>query len=189
MQSLEKLEYNIKNCSFCSLRNTCKAPVICRGNKKNPRIMIVGEAPGGNEDEQGKPFVGKAGKLLDKTLKEVNIPQSEIYITNIVKCRPPKNRDPEINEVLACSQHLRGQISHLRPSYIVPLGSFATRFLLRHDKRQNLPMSELHGKKFKHNNYCILPMYHPAATFYDQSKLQDFQKDFKKLKRLIDKES
>lgn len=185
---MENTIKNIQSCTFCSLRKTCKAPVIHRGNVENPKIIIIGEAPGKNEDEQGKPFVGKAGKLLDKTIEEAGIPQSEIYITNIVKCRPPKNRDPETNEVIACSQHLRAQISHLRPSYIVPLGAFATRYMLRHDKRQNLPMSELHGKKFRFNDYYVLPMYHPAATFYDQSKLETFKKDFKKLKRLLEKE-
>lgn len=185
---MDNIIQNIKSCSFCSLRETCKEPVIHRGNIKNPRIMIVGEAPGKNEDEQGKPFVGKAGKLLDKTIKEASIPQSEIYITNIVKCRPPKNRDPKINEVIACSAHLRAQISHLRPSYIVPLGSFATKFMLRHDKRQNLSMAELHGHKFKFNDYWVLPIYHPAATFYDHSKLEAFKKDFGKLGRLLERQ-
>lgn len=136
----------ILKCKSCNLISSCNGPVVGRGNI-NSKILFVGEAPGAEEDRQGLPFVGRSGKLLDKTLGDCGYNDCDIYITNIVKCRPPKNRNPRTEEIKACLPHLKNQIFAIKPKIIVTLGNFSSVCLLSepHNKKT---ISNLRGKTY-----------------------------------------
>jgi DNA polymerase len=144
--------------------------------------MIVGEAPGKNEDEQGVPFVGAAGQLLNKLLASIEIPRSEVYITNIIKCRPPGNRDPLPEEVAACSPYLDRQVAMIRPAVILLLG--------RHAVQRLLPgldgISKIHGSLVERGDRAYVPLYHPAAALYNGFLVETLQADFRRVREYID---
>lgn len=140
------------------------------------KVVLVGEAPGENEVEQDEPFVGRAGKKLDKILKEIGIARSDIYITNLVKVRPPNNRDPHRDEIDAWKPVLDAEIEHVDPDTVVPLGNFATKELTGTSNG----ITQTHGKLFRKNGRKIMPAYHPAATLYDNSKTPDLKNDLLK---------
>ncbi|MCD6572759.1 MAG: uracil-DNA glycosylase [Thermoplasmata archaeon] len=185
MHSLKELEERIKECRKCRLWKSRKNPVAGEGSEK-ARIMFVGEAPGKNEDEQGRPFVGKAGQFLNKTLNENGIERSSVYITNVVKCRPPNNRDPLPDEINACSPYLEMQIEIIKPEIIVALGRFASYFILSLYGFKPRPISEIHGKIFSSpiNGIKIIPMYHPAACIYNPALKNVFRKEIAMLAKL-----
>ena len=157
------------------------------------RIFFIGEAPGRNEDEQGEPFVGMAGRHLDDLLKAVPLSRDEVYITSILKYRPPNNRPPKREEILTHTPFLVRQIEIIEPRFIVPLGNFATKFVLAGfdiEKMSKIPgIMQLHGKittiKFAKQVFTVFPSYHPAATLYNSSLKQIMLKDFKRLKFLL----
>jgi len=182
MYSLEDIEKEIKNCKKCRLWKSRKNPVVGDGSI-DAEIMFIGEAPGKNEDEQGKPFVGKAGQFLNDVLKENGIERGDVYITNVVKCRPPNNRDPLPDEIEACSPYLEKQIEIIKPKIIVTLGRFSTKFILSLYGFKNEPISKIHGKIFSSplNGIKIIPMYHPAACIYNPALKEVFKNDIKKL--------
>lgn len=140
-------------------------------------VMFVGEAPGANEVEQGEPFVGRAGEKLNKMLKDVGVDRNEVYITNLVKIRPPDNRDPKTDEIDAWKPLLEKEIEEVDPDKIVPLGNFASKELAGTSKG----ITSIHGKKFYRNDREVVPLFHPAATLYDQSKTPELRKDLRKV--------
>lgn len=154
------------------------------------KIMFVGEAPGYWEDQKGLPFVGRAGKVLDELLAEISLKREDVYITNIVKCRPPNNRDPDEDEIKACSPYLDRQIDIIRPKVIVPLGRHSMSYLLRKFGFEPEPISRIHGKVFEartlFGKIIIMPMYHPAVALYRPQLREELRNDFKKLKEILD---
>lgn len=165
IERLRKVEGKIKSCKKCKLWKSRKNPVAGDGCI-NSKIMFVGEAPGYQEDLKGKPFVGRAGKFLDELLASVGIRREDVYITNMVKCRPPGNRAPRKDEVEACSEYLDEQIDIIDPEIIVPLGNTATRYIMRKFGIEMQSIGKLHGKIFG-GEKLIIPMYHPASAIYN----------------------
>lgn len=160
-------------------------PVIGEG-AHNARIMFVGEAPGKNESLTGRPFCGKAGKILDDLLSSVGIERGAVYITNIVKDRPPANRDPLPDEIEAYAPFLVRQIELIRPEIIVTLGKFSSHYILAKFGLKEIigPISTLRGRIFEVDGMKIFPIFHPASAIYDGSKMQQLLDDFKKLKNI-----
>jgi DNA polymerase len=144
--------------------------------------MIVGEAPGFNEDRQGEPFVGAAGKLLDTLLARIGLSRADVYITNVLKCRPPMNRDPMPNEVEACSPFLKQQLDLVKPKVVLILG--------RHALERLMPgqgsISRIHGSLIRRGDVAYVPLYHPAAALHNGSLVADLERDFDALKRYLD---
>lgn len=145
-------------------------------------VMIVGEAPGFNEDRQGEPFVGAAGKLLDTLLARIELSRADVYITNVLKCRPPMNRDPMPNEAEACSPYLQRQLELVRPKVLLILG--------RHALERLLPgqgsISRVHGSLIRRGDVAYIPLYHPAAALHNGSLVADLERDFDSVKRYLD---
>ena len=185
-QDMEKIIYLVKNCKKCILYSTRNKTVIGKGSL-DAKIMFIGEAPGSNEDSQGKPFVGKAGKILDELLNSICLKKNDIYISNILKCRPPNNRNPLKIEISICSKFLDKQIETIHPIIIVPLGNFAVsyifkKFCIKFDK-----ISKIHGKVFfvdtNFGKIKIIPIYHPAAAIYNIKLKNILFDDFKTIKQ------
>lgn len=149
--------------------------------------MFVGEGPGFNEDRQGEPFVGQAGKLLTELLSSIGLTRKDVYIANVVKCRPPENRDPAPDEIAACSPYLMEQVAIIRPRVICTLGRFATKLLADTE----LSMTVIHGKAKAREvagvQTMIFPVFHPAAALYTPANRQVLQEDFVRLRRLLDR--
>lgn len=161
-------------------------PVIGEGDY-NCRIMIIGEAPGKNEAESGRPFCGRAGRILDEVLAEAKIKRGETYITNIIKDRPPENRDPTPEEIRVYAPFLDQQIEIISPSVLVPLGRFSANYLLKKYRfGKKFSISKINGKIFKRDDldYKIVPLFHPAASIYTPSRRGDIVKGFKKVKKI-----
>lgn len=175
-QTWEELEEACKSCSKCKLCNGRKNVVIGTGNK-NARIMFIGEGPGADEDIQGIPFVGKAGKLMDQAFQGIGINREEVYIANVVKCRPPNNRNPEEDEASNCREFLDTQINLVNPEIIVLLGSVALKNILGKD----YGITSSRGKWFEKDGIKYLPTFHPAALLRDEAKKIDFWRDLKKI--------
>lgn len=144
--------------------------------------MIVGEAPGFNEDMQGRPFVGQAGKLLDTLLAGIGLGRGDVYITNVLKCRPPQNRDPMPNEAEACSPYLRWQLKLVEPKVVIVLGRHALERLLPGQG----PISRVRGQLFEREGVSFVPVYHPAAALHNGSLVEDLRADFEKVRRHIE---
>lgn len=168
-------------CDKCPLGKTKTNTVFGCGNQ-NARLMFVGEAPGEQEDKQGIPFVGAAGKLLDKYLDAVGILRDEVYIANILKCRPPHNRDPLPEEGDACIGFLREQVKLIRPEIIVCLGRISAMRLIKPDFK----ITREHGVIIKKGAFAMTAVYHPAALLRDPSKKEDMYRDMKKIKAYLD---
>ncbi len=163
-------------CHDCVLGKTRTNLVYGTGNA-NARLLFVGEAPGEREDATGIPFVGAAGQLLDRYLFAVDIPREDVYIANILKCRPPKNRDPLEDEVQACMKHLRTQVRILNPSIIVCLGRISAMSLIKPDFR----ITKEHGVWFHRGNFDMCAVYHPSALLRDPFKKEDMLEDMKQI--------
>ena len=174
-ESFEELNNSINDCKNCKLCNNRKNIVFGEGNI-NADIMIIGEGPGADEDIQGIPFVGKAGKLMDKAFQGVGIKREEVYIANIVKCRPPNNRNPEKDEASACREYLESQIKLVNPEIIVLLGSVALKNILG----EEYGITSSRGKWFEKDGIKYIPTFHPAALLRDESKKVDFWNDLKR---------
>jgi uracil-DNA glycosylase family 4 len=176
--TLEKLQSEASVCNRCNLAATRNLVAFGEGNSR-AELMLVGEAPGENEDKTGKPFVGAAGRILNKVLDEVGIQREDIYITGVVKCRPPKNRLPHKAERNACMPFLEQQIQIIKPRIIICLGSLAANTLI--DPKAKI--TEVRGKWFEKNGIKLIPTYHPAAVFHDQAKLDTIREDFQSVKK------
>jgi len=181
-QVLEQVAQDVKQCSKCVLQYSRKNAVPGEGPYTS-EIMFIGEGPGFYENEQGRPFVGAAGKFLDELLVGIGMKRSTVFITNVVKCRPPGNRDPLPEEIHACtSSYLEKQIQAIQPKVIVTLGRFSMGYLLP-DAR----ISSVHGQPILSKGRLIVPMYHPAAALHQQSLRPVIEKDFSRLPELISK--
>lgn len=167
--TLSALEEQSQTCTACRLCETRRAVVFGEGNLE-PKIMIVGEGPGADEDATGRPFVGKSGQLLDKILGAVNLARADIYIGNMVKCRPPANRAPEPDEVLACNRWLEPQLALLRPQVILTLGNTPTRYLLGLQAGITRTRGTWHRKTFAWGTPLVMPMFHPAYLLRNDTK-------------------
>lgn len=182
MAVLETLEKECKNCEKCALCKTRTNVVYGVGNE-SAALMFVGEAPGENEDKTGIPFVGAAGQLFDKYLISVGIERSDVYIANILKCRPPRNRDPLPEEEDACMPHLREQVKAIRPKMIVCLGRIAAMRLISPDFR----ITRDHGKWFSRGGFLMCAVYHPSALLRDVSKRDEMMWDMMDIKNKYEK--
>lgn len=172
-----------KACAECDKCELCKTRTNCVFGVGNPEadILFVGEAPGEQEDLSGIPFVGRAGQLLDKFLYAVDIDRQDVYIANILKCRPPKNRDPLPEEEDACIGYLREQVALINPKVIVCLGRISAMRLIKPDFK----ITKEHGQWFKKGNYLMTAVYHPAALLRDPRKKEDMLEDMKRIKGKI----
>jgi len=176
LTALEDLKKTCLACNRCVLRSGCSQVVFGAGNYK-ARLLMVGEGPGADEDRTGIPFVGKAGRLLDKILQAAEINRDEIFITNVVKCRPPGNRLPLQPEVDACLPYLKEQIELINPEIIVCLGSLATKNMI--DK--NAAITRMRGKWHTIDGRQVIATFHPAALLRDPSRKKDVWEDFKQI--------
>jgi len=179
--SIEKIASEVLVCEKCRLCERRKHAVPGEG-PKTAKVMFVGEAPGEQEDTQGRPFVGAAGKLLTELLESVDLRREEVYITNVVKCRPPSNRPPRKDESEACRAYLDRQIALIHPSVICPMGNSAIRAFL--DSEDSV--TALHGIPFEVEGITYFPMYHPAAALYTFGLRKVMEEDFRKLRALLD---
>ena len=176
----EELEKRCQNCRECSLCET-RTNVVFGDGSRTAEILFVGEGPGAHEDEQGVPFVGKAGQLLDDMLAIIGLDRTMVYIANIVKCRPPQNRDPLGVEQDACIGYLRRQVALLRPKIIVCLGRIAAMRIIKPDFK----ITREHGQWFEKNGFQMMAVYHPAALLRDPRRRPESFEDFKGLQQKI----
>ena len=170
----EELEESIKCCNKCKLYNARNNIVFGIGNR-NADIMLIGEGPGADEDMQGEPFVGKAGKLMNMAFEAIGLKREEVYIANIVKCRPPSNRNPEDDEAIACLDYLRNQVLLVKPKIIVLLGNIALKYILG----KEYIITSCRGKWIERKGILYMPTWHPTELLRDETKKIDFIKDLK----------
>ncbi len=180
-QSLTQIASEVSVCEKCRLYHSRKLAVPGEG-PVDAEIMFIGEGPGFHENNQGRPFVGAAGKFLEELLGKIGMKREEVFITNVVKCRPPSNRDPLPDEIEACSDYLDRQIATIKPKVIVTLGRYSmARYL------PNAKISDVHGKAFKIKGHVVVPMFHPAAALHQPSLKLSVERDFTHLPELIAK--
>ena len=177
----EDLEKSILECKKCRLCTNRTNIVFGQGNKK-ARLMFIGEGPGADEDKQGIPFVGKAGQLMNNVFQALEINREDVYIANIVKCRPPSNRVPEDDEVQTCLNYLRNQVILIKPKIIVLLGSTALKNILG----KEYGITAVRGNWMEKNGIKYMPTWHPAALLRDENKKIEFWQDLKEVKKYID---
>ena len=188
-KKLKQIKEEALKCQKCSLYKTRTYPVIGEGNHQ-AKIMFIGEAPGFNEDKTGRPFCGDAGKVLDELLESVEINRQEVYIVNILKDRPPQNRNPQKEEIEACAPYLERQIEIIKPKIIGALGNYATAYIMEKYgfKEEIQGISKIHRKVFEaktsFGQIKIIPFYHPAVVVYNQNMKRELEKDFKILKKV-----
>lgn len=179
-ENWNELEEAIKDCNKCKLCSNRKNIVLGEGNI-NAKIMFIGEGPGAEEDIQGQPFVGKAGQLMNKAFEALEINREDVYITNIVKCRPPQNRNPEKEEARICMDYLRSQVMIIKPKIIILLGNVALKNILGDE----YGITKVRGKWIEKKDIWYMPTFHPAALLRDNSKKIDFWKDLKQVKEKL----
>lgn len=177
---LEQIRAEVRTCHRCPLAEGRTQTVFGDGNPQ-ARVLIVGEAPGKNEDLQGVPFVGAAGKYLNELLGIAGLSREDVFIANVLKCRPPGNRDPRVEEIECCTPFLREQTRTIDPEYIVTLGNFATKFILKTE----VGITRMHGKLQRAGKFKVFPIFHPAAALYDGSKRVALEDDFATLGELL----
>lgn len=180
MYTWDELETMLHQCSRCALSQSRNLPVMGRGSHK-ASIMLVAEAPGAQEDQQGLPFVGPAGRVLDILLASANLTRQDVYITNIIKCHPPGNRDPKLEEQNACMPFLRCETALLRPPVIVCLGRIAAQKLID----PHFKIMKQHGTWVERKGYWMTAVYHPSFILRDPSRLEETKKDFQSVIRKL----
>ena len=179
MSALTELYQQIGQCFKCEIaKSRCK--VVPGEGAENAEIMFIGEAPGWHEDQQGRPFVGQAGQFLEKLLASINLKRQQVYIANVIKCRPPDNRDPLPTEIQNCRQWLDNQIEIIKPKMIVTLGRYS---MARYFPGKSI--SKIHGMAVKRDNVIYYAMYHPAAALHQQSLKQAIESDMLKIPKLL----
>ena len=179
---LKEISVEVSKCTLCELHHSRNVAVPGEG-PENSEIMFIGEGPGFHENEQGRPFVGAAGKFLEELLAKIDMSREQVFITNVVKCRPPGNRDPQPEEVETCTKtYLDRQIQAINPKVIVTLGRFSMNLLI-----PNTKISNVHGQSYQIKGRLVVPMYHPAAALHQGSLRPVIEEDFKKLPQLIAK--
>lgn len=189
---IRQIRQDVVECRKCELWKTRKNPVVGNG-ALDAKIMLIGEAPGYHEDVQGIPFVGKAGKLLDELLQSIDMEREEAYIANILKCRPPNNRNPFDSEIKACTPYLDKQIMAIKPMVIGTLGNFASSYVLEKFGFKAETIGKIHGKVFHIKNLFfeskIIPLYHPAAAAYNPNMKTVLMEDFKTIDSYVSKKT
>ena len=181
--TLQELGHSLKDCQRCRLSSGRTQVVFGTGNP-NASIMFVGEAPGFYEDKQGIPFVGAAGKLLNELLENAGLSRTDIYIANVIKCRPPDNRDPLPDEVETCKPFLFQQIELIKPKVVCTLGNFAMQTLLG----KKIGIMKMRGQAFQVQDFFVFPMLHPAAALHQGNLNEPLREDFRKLKAFLDRQ-
>lgn len=190
---MEPLIKEIKECKKCDLWKTRNKPLVGDG-PVHADILVIGESPGYYEDLQGRAFVGEAGKILDQLLEIANLTRKEIYITNVLKCHPPRNHNPNRQEIDACIEYLYRQIEIIKPKIILTLGKFASKEVFEKFNLGFSRISEIHGRAFEAGSteslgkIRIIPLYHPAVACYHNEMLDVLKKDFEELKKVLSKE-
>jgi DNA polymerase len=169
------------DCSRCKLHTLGRKQVVFGVGNPNADLMFVGEGPGADEDIQGEPFVGRAGQLLTKIIEAIDLKREDVYIANVIKCRPPNNRNPEPDEVEQCEPFLFRQIDIIKPKVIVALGKFAAQCLLRTDA----PITRIRGREFTYRDAVLIPTYHPAYLLRNPSAKRDVWDDMKKVRGIL----
>lgn len=177
---LAAIREDIGDCRRCRLAPTRKTIVFGQGNP-NAQLMFVGEAPGADEDEQGLAFVGKAGQLLTKIIEAIGMRREDVFIVNVLKCRPPQNRNPEPDEVMACQPFLEQQIEAIRPRVLVGLGKFGAHWLLKTAE----PITRLRGRLGRYNGITVMPTYHPAYLLRNPGAKKEVWEDMKVVRGLL----
>ncbi|MFH1461191.1 MAG: uracil-DNA glycosylase [Patescibacteria group bacterium] len=182
-EELRKLKEEVIKCRKCSLAKTRTLPVIGQGNHQ-AEIVFIGEGPGANEDKTGVPFCGQSGDVLDELFESIGYKREDAYVCNILKCRPPNNRNPEKKEIEACAPYLEKQIEIIQPKIIATLGNYATGFILRKYGLENKieGISQIHGRVFQAGGVKIIPLYHPAVVVYNANMKETLKKDFEIIK-------
>jgi DNA polymerase len=190
LEEFEKVAREAATCKKCNLSKSRTNVVFGEGNIK-AKVLLIGEAPGFNEDKEGKPFVGQAGKILNEVLLKIaGLERSEVYITNVVKCRPPNNREPEQEEIEACFPYLDFQIRFIKPKVIVTLGNVATSTIFSKFNLKAKSMSQIHGQLFLvssllYGSLRIVPTYHPATALYNPKVSETMKNDWKKIGEIV----
>ncbi len=179
MSALTELNQQIAQCHKCDIARL-RTRVVPGEGAENAEIMFIGEAPGYNEDQQGRPFVGQAGQFLDRLLLSINLNRQKVYIANVIKCRPPDNRDPLPTEIQNCSGWLESQISVIKPKMIVTLGRYS---MAKYFPGKSI--SKVHGTVVKRDGVIYFAMYHPAAALHQGNLRQDIEADMQKIPKLI----
>lgn len=182
MYNMDELTEIINKCRRCSLHCKRKNVVVGEGNI-NSKIMFIGEGPGEEEDNTGRPFVGRAGQLLTKMIEAIELKREDVYIANIVKCRPPNNRVPLEEEAIRCLPYLRYQVAIVRPKIIVCLGATSAKYIISREIR----ITKDRGVWYQKGNFYIMPTYHPSALLRDPSKKRDAWEDFKNIRDKLKK--
>jgi uracil-DNA glycosylase len=173
------VEEQIRGCTMCELHRT-RTNAVPGDGARSADLLFIGEAPGFHEDRNGVPFIGAAGKFLDEMLESINLDRSSVYITNVVKCRPPGNRDPLPDELAACSVYIDKQIELIDPKVIVTLGRFSMARWFPKDR-----ISRIHGKPKRFGKVVVVPMYHPAAALHQSSLRATIEADMKRLPQIL----
>jgi DNA polymerase len=186
VDSLDSIQTEIgPACTRCKLCTLGRTQVVFGVGTPKARLMFVGEAPGEDEDKKGEPFVGRAGQLLTKIIESIGLTREQVYIANVIKCRPPSNRNPEPDEVAACEPFLFRQIDVIRPKVIVPLGKFAAQSLLRTMD----PITRIRGRQFEYRGAVLIPTFHPAYLLRNPSAKREVWEDMKKVRAILQSEA
>ena len=181
VEALGAIREDIGDCTRCKLHGLGRQQIVFGVGNPNADLMFVGEAPGADEDVQGIPFVGRAGQLLTKIIEAIDLKRDDVYIANVIKCRPPGNRNPDPDEVDACEGFLFRQIDSIQPRVIVALGTFAAKALL---KTQD-PISRLRGRVYEYRGAKLIPTFHPAFLLRSPDRKRDVWEDMKKVRALL----
>ncbi len=184
-EALRGIRADLGDCTRCKLHRLGRRQIVFGVGNPNADLMFVGEAPGHDEDVQGEPFVGRAGQLLTKIIEAIGLKREDVYIANVIKCRPPENRNPEPDEVEMCEPFLFRQVETIRPKVIVALGTFAARTLL---KTQD-PISRLRGRIYTYGHARLIPTFHPAFLLRSPDRKRDVWEDMKKVRAILNDES
>ena len=174
-----------EDCRRCKLCTLGRSQIVFGVGNPKARLMFVGEAPGEDEDKKGEPFVGRAGQLLTRIIEAIGLTREQVYIANVIKCRPPNNRNPEADEVAACEPFLFRQIDVIQPKVIVPLGKFAAQSLLRSTD----PITRLRGRQFDYRGAVLIPTFHPAYLLRNPSAKREVWEDMKKVREILQADS
>src|SRR5215471_2285523 len=181
VDALQAVRADIGDCTRCKLHTLGRTQIVFGVGNPNADLMFVGEAPGADEDIQGEPFVGRAGQLLTKIIEAIGLKREDVYIANVIKCRPPQNRNPEPDEVEMCEQFLFQQIDVIKPKVIVALGKFGAQTLLRTLD----PISRLRGRVFEYRGAKLIPTFHPAYLLRNPSSKREVWEDMKLVRKLL----
>lgn len=187
---MEEVATEVMACRKCGLSKKRKNPVPGEGDL-DADVLFIGEAPGYWEDVKGKPFVGSAGEILDEMLSKIGLSRNKVYVANILKCRPPENRDPSVSEIKDCVPYLDQQIKIIKPKIIVTLGRHSTSYILSRCGLEGAGIAKLHGRKYEVEllgfKVLLIPMYHPAAVLYNPKYRSALERDFQLLRGKLER--